>query len=66
MWWWSWRRRYVRLLWWLYRRPITGRPPLNDVLTLRLLLLGLTLVVLVETLLLLVSPCVPLMIGSRG
>lgn len=61
MWWW--RRQYVRLLWWMYRRPITGNPALNEVLTLRLLLLALSVIVLVETLLLLVSPCVPLMIG---
>jgi len=47
----------------MYRRPITGNPALNEVLTLRLLLLALSVIVLVETLLLLVSPCVPLMIG---
>lgn len=63
--WWSpwswWRSPPRRLAQWLLRRGYS--PPLDEILVLRLLILGLTAIVLVETLLLLLSPCVPLLLG---
>jgi len=51
----------LRFGWWLLARPAT-RPLLDQLVVLRLLVAALTLVALVETLLLLVSPCVPLLL----
>jgi hypothetical protein len=72
LWWWlrrlrerllRWRQRQAyRLVRWFFRRGML--PPLDEILTLRLLVLGLTAVVLAETFLLLISPCVPLLLDS--
>lgn len=62
MWWWRWSRQ--RLTRWLWRRGY--RPPLDEILALRLLVLALTAIVLAETFLLIVSPCVPLLLDVSG
>jgi hypothetical protein len=62
VWWWRWSQ--LHLIRWFFRRGYS--PPLDEILTLRLLVLGLTVVVIVETFLLLISPCVPLLLDVSG
>ena len=62
VWWWRWSQ--LRLVRWFFRRGMF--PPLDEILTLRLLVLGLTVVVILETFLLLISPCVPLLLDVSG
>lgn len=64
--WWSpsWWKRRLRL--WTLRQGVRHLPPapLDEILVLRLLALALLVIVLAETVLLLLSPCVPLLLST--